>query len=92
MVEAGGCIEAEEEEGAFPVFLSPPASAAPPPPAPPVPPLRASLKSWDGSMAGLSVVEVVGVCCRLLFAVVPLGIPTKWLWLEWLVSRSFISS
>lgn len=94
VVEGGGCIEAVEEEGVFPVFLSPPVSAPPPPPPPPppAPPLRASLKSWDGSMAGLSVADVVGACCRLLFAVVPLGIPTKWLWLEWLVNRSFISS
>ncbi len=92
VVEAGGCMEVEDEEDAFPALLSPPPSAAappppPPPPPPPVPPLRASLKSWD-STAGLSVVEVVGVCRLLL----PLGIPTKWLWLEWLVNRSFISS
>lgn len=84
VVEAGGCMEVKDEEDAFPTLLSPPPSAPPPPP---VPPLRASLKSWD-SMAGLSVVEVVGVCRLLL----PLGIPTKWLWLEWLVNRSFISS
>lgn len=81
-------MEVEDAEGAFPILLSPPASATPPPPPPPPgPPLRASVKSWD-SMAGLSIVEVVGVCRLLL----PLGIPTKWLWLEWLVNRSFISS
>lgn len=83
-VGAGGCTEVEDEEGAFAILLSPPPSAPPPPP------LRVSLKSWD-SMVGLSVAEVVGVC-RLLFALLPLGIPTKWLWLEWLVKRSFISS
>lgn len=83
VVEAGGCMDVVDEEDAFPVLLSPPPSAPPPP----VPPLRASVKSWD-SKAGLSVVEVVGVCRLLL----PLGIPTKWLWLEWLVNRSFISS
>lgn len=70
-------MEVEDEEGAFPILLSPHASVPPPTPAPP---LKVSLKSWD-SMAGLSVVEVVGVC-RLLFALLPLGIPTKWLWLE----------
>lgn len=86
VAEAGGCMEVEDEEDAFPILFSPPPSAPPPPP-PPVPPLKASVKSW-GSMAGLSVVEVVGVCRLLL----PLGIPTKWLWLEWLVNRSFISS
>lgn len=75
----------ETEDGAFPTLLSPPPSP------PPAPPLRASLKSCD-SMVGLSVVEVVGVWCMVLLAVLPLGIPTKWLWLEWLVKRSFISS
>lgn len=84
VVEPGGCIEVVDEEDTFPVLFSPLPSAPPPPP---VPPLRASVKSCD-SMAGLSVVEVVGVCRLLL----PLGIPTKWLWLEWLVNRSFISS
>lgn len=83
VVEAGGCMEVDDEVEAFPILLSPPPS--PPPPA--VPPLRASLKSW-GSMVGLSDVEVVGVCGLLP----PLGIPTKWLWFEWLVKRSFISS
>lgn len=78
-------MEVEDEEGAFPILFSPPPSTPPP-----VPPLRASLKSWD-SMADLSVAEVVGVC-RLLLALLPLGIPTKWLWFEWLVNRSFISS
>lgn len=82
-------MEVEDEEGALPILFSPPPSATPPPP-PPVPPLRVSLKSWD-SMADLSVAEVVGVC-RLLLALLLLGIPTKWLWFEWLVKRSFISS
>lgn len=84
VVEAGGCLEVADEEDVFPILLSPPPSAPPPPP---VPPLRASLKSWD-SMGGFSVIELVGVCKVLL----PLGIPTKWLWLEWLVNKSFISS
>lgn len=81
---AGGCIEVEDEEDGFAVLLSPPPSAPRPPAAPP---LRSSLKSWH-SVAGLSAADGVGVCRLLL----PLGIPTKWLWLEWLVNRSFISS
>ncbi len=83
VAEAGGCMVVEDEEDAFPILLS----ALPSAPPPPAPPLRASVKSWE-SMAGLSIVELVGVCTLLL----PLGIPTKWLWLEWLVNRSFISS
>lgn len=86
VVMVGGCMKAEDEDEAFSIFLSPPPSAPPP-----TPPLRASLKSW-GSMADLSAAEEPSGCCWLLVVVVPLGIPTKWLWLDWLVNRSFISS
>lgn len=79
-------MEVVDEQDALPILFSPPLSAPPPLP-PTVPPLRVSVKCWD-SMAGLSIVEGVRVCRLLL----PLGIPTKWLWFVWLVNRSFISS
>lgn len=88
VVKAGRCMVDEINDDALPIRFSPPPSV--PSPSPPVPPLRVSLKSW-GSMVDLSRAEVVGVC-MVLFALLPLGIPTKWLWFEWLVNRSFISS
>lgn len=89
VVTAGGCMEADDEDGAALPILFSPLPSVPPPPT--TPPLKASLNSWD-SMADLSVAEELDACCWFVVAVLPLGIPTRWLWLEWLVNRSFISS
>lgn len=82
-------MEFEDAKDALAFFVSSPPST--PPPSAPVPPFGISLKSCD-SIAALSLADVVGVCMVLLLALLPLGIPTKWLWFEWLVNRSFISS
>lgn len=97
VAEGGGCTAACREEELLPVrLLTPPPPPSVPPPAnspPPPPPTLPSPKSCDSNNVRSAVeveveVELAAGVCGLL----PLGMPTRWLWLEWLVRRSFISS
>ena len=98
-MDAGAAL-VEDDSKQFGFSLSCPPPPPPPPPSPPsiAPPLSPSVKSrpcWDrASGPGRSVAAATepGAACRPLAPAPPLGMPTRWLWLEWLVSRSFISS